>query len=189
MWVLAVASLVGIVALISNITTIAQLSGEADTLLTVRFTLSKIVNSGTVWGGLLIIGGWLVRRPVQAALAGVVAGGSALVVHYGLGRVVGAYQPDIWESNWIWFVAALIFGGPLGLIGATARRADLWALPARLVVPVAAVVEPFALGMFTPADLLPAPDRVSSAICGAVLIIAGIVGAAVVLVRWRRTRA
>lgn len=101
--VIAVASLVGLIALASNITTTAQLSGEADTILTLRFTVSKLVNSGTVWGGLLILAGWLVRRPLPAALAGVVAGAVALVVHYGVGQLFAVYQGDIWRSNWYWF--------------------------------------------------------------------------------------
>ncbi|NLJ55268.1 MAG: hypothetical protein GX344_14235, partial [Intrasporangiaceae bacterium] len=53
-WVraLAVAAAIGIIALVSNITSVAQLSGEADTWLTIRFTMSRLVNSGTVWAGL-----------------------------------------------------------------------------------------------------------------------------------------
>lgn len=89
--VIVAASLVGIIALLSNITTTDQLSGDADTLLTLRFTVSKLVNSGTVWGGLLTLAGWFVRRPLHAALAGVVAGEVALVVHYGLGHLFAVY--------------------------------------------------------------------------------------------------
>lgn len=179
------ASLVGIVALASNITTAAQLSGEADTLLTLRFTASKLVNSGTVWGGLLILAGWFVRRPLPAALAGVVAGEVALVVHYGLGHLLRVYQADIWGSNWYWFIAALTVGIPLGLIGAAARRADLWGLIAQLVVPVAAVVEPFTLGMLPPHEIMPPPARSSSIASGIILIALGLLGIGLVSVRWR----
>lgn len=186
--VVVVASLVGVVALISNITSTAQLSGEADTLLTIRFTVSKVVNSGTVWAGLLIVAGWLVRRPLPAALAGVAAGEVALVIHYGLGQVFGIYDADIWASNSYWFVAALLLGAPLGLIGALARRADILGLLARLVIPAGALIEPFYLGMLRPIPDLPAPDRISSIVCGVILIVGGVVGAAVVIQRWRGAR-
>lgn len=179
--VFVAASLVGIIALVSNMTTTAQLSGEADVILTLRFTVSKLVNSGTVWGGLLVLAGWFVRRPLHAALAGVIAGEVALVVHYGLGHLFAVYQSDIWRSNWHWFIAPLIFGIPLGLIGAAARREDLWGLLAQLVVPVAAIVEPVTLGMLSPPEILPRPARISSIACGVILIALGLLGAVLVV--------
>lgn len=180
--VLLVASLVGIVALVSNITSEAQMMGRADTFLAFRFTISKLVNSGTVWGGLLVLAGWIVRRPWQAPLAGIVAGEVALVVHYGLGQLFGIYPADIWGSNWYWFLAPVIFGPFLGLIGAAARRRDLLGLAARLVVPAAAVVEPFYLGMLRSVGGNP-PDRISSTLCGIILIAAGLAGAGLIIAR------
>ena len=193
--VLLTAFLVGIVALIADRTSLAQISGQADTLLTVRFTVSKLVNSGTIWGGLLILAGWLVRRPLLAPFAAIIAGEVALVVHYGLWDLLRATTPDIvfsrsdiWVANWYWFLAPLIFGPPLGLIGALARRPDRWGLLARLVVPVAAVVEPFLLGMFSPLAVLPAPDKISSIVCGVLLVTGGVVGATVTFLRWHRRK-
>lgn len=183
--ILVVASLVGIIALVSNVTTTAQLAGEADGVLTLRFTVSKLVNSGTVWGGLLILAGWLVRRPRHAALAGVIAGEVALMVHYGLGHAFAIHQGDIWRSNWYWFIAPLILGIPLGLIGAMARREDLRGLAAQLVVPVAAIIEPLSLGMLSPPEILPPPARISSIACGVILIALGLLGAVIVGVRRR----
>lgn len=116
---------------------------EADTLLAVRSTVSKLVNSGAVWGGLPILSGWLVRRRVQAAAAGIVACLVALVVHYGVGRLLGLFDPTVWTENRFWVVLAVVVGGPLALIGSAARRVDRWGLLARLVVPVGAVLEPF----------------------------------------------
>ena len=126
MLVLTAALVLAVVSLASNVTTTSQLAGDADALLAVRWTLSKLVNSGTVWAGLGILSGWLIGRPVRGALAGVVASLLALVAHYGLGRVTGVFGPDIWASNASWFVAAAVLGGPLGMVGAMARRADLW---------------------------------------------------------------
>lgn len=195
--VLVVASLVGVVSFLANITTVAQLSGDADVLEMVRMTLSRIVNSGTVWAGLLVLAGWFVRRPMHAALAGPVAGELALVVHYGIGRLVevygsgswaGGFDPEVWAANRIWFIAALALGVPLGLLGAGARRRGRWGLVARLVVPVAAVSEPLVLGMFAAPSLLPAPVRVSGIATGVVLTLAGVIGAAWVLAAERRSR-
>ncbi len=169
-------------SLASNITTVSQLSGEAETLLAVRFTISKVVNAGTVWAGLLgVLPGWLVRRPVQAFAAGVVTCLLALVVHYGAGRMLGMFDANVWSENWLAFVAAVVLGGPLGLVGAVARRADLWGLAARLLVPVGAMLEPFAIGMFARPVIMPWPDRVSSVVTGVILLVGGALGIAAVL--------
>jgi hypothetical protein len=190
-WLLALAAAVtlALVSLASNVTTVSQLSGEANALLAVRSTLSKLVNAGTVWAGLPVLSGWLVRRPLHAAASGTTAGVLALVVHYGVGQLLGMFDSAVWTANAFWFAAAVAVGGLLGLVGAAARRADLWGLLGRLTVPVGAVLEPFALGMFTTPAILPWPDRVSSAVSGVVLLTAGILGGAAVLVFRPQSRA
>lgn len=164
----------------------SQLSGEAQAALAVRSTISKVVNSGAIWGGLPILAGWLVRRPRQAVAAGIVACLVALFVHYGLGRLLGIFDSSVWTENQFWFGLAVVVGGPLGLIGAVARRSDQWGLVARLVVPVAAVLEPFYLGMLSPPAFMPWPGRVSSVMSAVVLIAAGTAGAASTIVRHRK---
>lgn len=188
-WLMFAASVtLALVSVTSNITTMAQLSAQADTLLAVRSTVSKLVNAGTVWAGLPVLAGWLIGRRVQAAAAGVAACLIALVVHYSVGQVLGQFDSAAWAENWFWVVLAVVVGGPLGLIGAAARRIDRWGLLARLVVPVGAVLEPFSVGMFTMPSILPWPTRVSSMVSGGVLLIAGTAtGAAVLLRRGRRT--
>lgn len=176
LWVIAAATGLALVSLISNLTSEAQLSGQADILQATRLTVSKLVNSGTAWAGLGIVAGWLVRRVPQAVLAGLVAGTLALLIHYGLGRLLGVFPPEVWASNSSWFLAAAITGGPLGLIGAAARRRGLLGVLARLVVPVAALAEPVVVGMFTQPEILPWPDRASSAIAGGALVAVGLVG-------------
>lgn len=182
-WPLALAAAVGlaVMSLASNITTVSQLSGEADTLLTVRFTISKLVNAGPVWAGLGVLSGWLVRRPVQAMAAGIVACVLALGAHYGLGTILGMFDAEAWSENSYWFVAAVVLGGPLGLVGTIARRADSWGLAARLLVPVAVAIEPFATGMFNSPAILPRPDRVSSLASGMILLVGGTMGVVAVL--------
>jgi hypothetical protein len=82
-----------LVSLASNITTVSQLSGEADTLLVVRFMVSKLANAnaGSVWAGSGVWSGSLVRRPVQAVATGIVAYVLALAAHYGLGTILGMF--------------------------------------------------------------------------------------------------
>jgi hypothetical protein len=187
-WLLALVAAVALalVSLASNVTTISQMSGEANMLLAVRFTISKLVNAGAVWAGLPILSGWLVRRPLQAAAAGTMAGLVALVVHYGVGQFFGMFDSDVWTANAFWFMAAVVVGGPLGLIGAAARRANLCGVLGRLTVPVGAVLEPFVLGMFTTPAVLPWPDRVSSIVGGVVLLTAGILGGTAVIVHHKQ---
>ena len=186
-WLVLTASVaLALVSVASNVTSVAQLSGEADTLLAVRSTVSKLVNSGAVWGGLPVLSGWLVRRRRHAAAAGTVACLLALVMHYGVGLLLGLFDSGVWAQNWFWVVLAVVVGGPLGLVGAAARRADRWGLLARLAVPVGAVLEPFSVGMFTMPAIVPGPGRVSSVISGVVLLVAGTAAGAAVLVRQRR---
>lgn len=184
--VLAASVVVALVSLASNVTTLNQLSGEADTALALRTTLSKVVSSGAVWGGLPILAGWLVRRPRQAVGAGIAACLAALFVHYGVGRLLGLFDQTVWTENQFWFGLAVLVGGPLGLIGAVARRNDLWGLSARLVLPMAAIIEPFYLGMFSPPAMLPWPSRVSSVVGATMLVAAGTAGAAAMLIRNRK---
>jgi hypothetical protein len=184
--VLVAANVLALVALASNATTMSQIEAEANTLLAVRRTISQLVNAGTVWAGLAVVSGWLVRRPVQAFAAGVAALLVALVVHYGVGLILGMFDPNVWTENRYYFTAAVVLGGPLGLVGAIARRPDLWGVVARLVVPAAAVLEPFVLGMFTSPAIMPWPQRVASVISGLVLLTAGTAGCIRVLVAARK---
>lgn len=188
--VIAAASVLALVSLASNVTTLSQLEGKANTLLAGRLTLSQLVNAGTVWAGLAVVSGWLVRRPVPAVAAGVVALLTACVVHYGVGIAFGMFDPDVWTANLHWLLATMVVGGPLGLVGAIARRLDLWGLAACLVVPAGAVLEPFVLGRFTTPAILPWPNRVADFISGSVLLMAGVAGCVWVLAGgWRRRQA
>ncbi|GAA1388889.1 DUF6518 family protein [Catellatospora chokoriensis] len=184
--VVVAASVLALVSLASNVTTLSQLEGKADTLLAGRLTLSQLVNAGTVWAGLAVASGWLVRRPAPAAAAGVVALLTACVVHYGVGMAFGMFDLNVWTANLHWLLAAMVVGGPLGLVGAIARRSDPWGVAARLVVPVGAVLEPFIVGRFTTPAILPWPNRVADLITGLALLTAGVAGCFGVLAAGRR---
>ncbi|WP_127498985.1 hypothetical protein [Actinoplanes solisilvae] len=186
--VIAAASVLALVSLASNVTTLSQLEGKANTLLAGRLTLSQLVNAGAVWAGLAVVSGWLVRRPVPAVAAGVVALLTACVVHYGVGIAFGMFDPDVWAANEHWFLAAMVVGGPLGLMGGIARRLDLRGMAARLVVPAGAVLEPLVLGRFTTPAILPWPNRVADFVSGSVLLTAGVAGCVQVIAGERRRR-
>ncbi|GAA3606977.1 hypothetical protein GCM10022199_08440 [Marihabitans asiaticum] len=182
----AVVLALAVVSLLTNATTAEQLSGRADGVLTLRWTLSRIVNAGTVWAGLAVLAGWLVARPLGALVAGPISGVASLAAHYGIGQLTGLMPAGSASDNLSWFVAALLTGPPLGLVGWLARRDDLLGLLARLVVPLGAVLEPILLGWFAPHALATQPDRISGWVAGGVLVLAGLVGGAVVLRRRQR---
>lgn len=186
--VVAAALAVSLVSWATNITTEAQLSGQADGFLTVRRTFSKLANSGTIWAGLGMACGWFVRRPLPAAVAGILGSLLSLIAHYALGRISGMFTATIWGENLEWFVAAMILGGPLGLVGATARRVDVWGLAARLMVPLGAVLEPFVKGMFLH-PLMTAPHHTAALACGVILFLGGaMAGTRVVINAVQRSR-
>lgn len=190
-WVLVVAAalVLAFVSWLTNITTVAQFSGQADDFLAFRYTFTMLANSGTAWAGLAILCGWLVRRPLQAAIAGVLGSLLSLTAHYCLGRLSGMFDSTIWAENSFWFVTSAIVCGPLGLIGAVARRVGVWGLLARMVVPVGAVLEPLVLGMFFPPAMLNWPQRFSSVACGIILTgIGAVSGAAILTTALGRTR-
>ena len=174
--VIAAAVVLALASLASNVTTAGQLAGEADVLLAVRKTFSQLLNAGTLWAGLSVLSGWLVRRPARALVAGVVAPLTACVVHYGAGLALGVFEPSVWAENSSWFLAAVVLGGPLGLVGALARRPGARGVLARLVVPAGAVLEPLVMGLFSTPAALPWPQHVADLTSGTVLLAAGTAG-------------
>ncbi len=171
----------GLLSLLTNITTTAQLEGRDEMLNAVRKSATRVLNSGTVWAGLSVLAGWLVRRPLPAAAAGAGAGLLALLVHYGVGVGLGVLGTGAFSSNASWFVAAVVAGPPLGLVGAAARRTDLLGLLARLVVPVGALLEPWVVGWLTPGVAEVWSNRVSGYAAAATLLGGGILGLALAL--------
>ena len=185
--VVAVSCLLAWAALVSNIQPMAQLEGQANVAKAVRLVFSYLLSSGTAWAGLPVLAGWLVTDRWRSMLAGTFAAELSLVVHYETGMLIGVFDAGIWADNAYWFFFGLLCA-PLGMVGALARRADLWGLLARLVVPVGALLEPFHRGVFTAPAILPWPKRVAPAISGAVLVAAGVTGAVLVLLRWLSPR-
>jgi hypothetical protein len=175
------ACLLGVLSLLVNITTGSQLSGQDQEIFAIRRTGSLLLNSGTVWAGLSVLAGWLVRRPIPAALAGVGAGMGALVVHYALGETTGVMPAGSFGSNVVWFTIAGVTGAPLGLVGALSTRAGRWGVTSRLLVPLGAVLEPWVVHWWQPDALTTPAQRVSDLAAATILTVAGLAAAAWVI--------
>lgn len=82
--------ILGVISFVSNLTSIGQLSGQADVLVAARFSFSRIVNAGVVWAALSVASGYAARTAWSAVWWGTVTPLLALLVHYGAGEVTGA---------------------------------------------------------------------------------------------------
>jgi hypothetical protein len=106
---------------------------------------SMVLNSGSAWAALAVVGGWLIGRPLAGAVAGTVALVAAVVGYYAFGVLAGD-RTDVGLAGVsgavrMWALLAVVVGPVLGLDGALVRRPGLIGLVAVLVVPVGVVVE------------------------------------------------
>jgi hypothetical protein len=106
---------------------------------------SMVLNSGSAWAALAVVGGWLIGRPLAGAVAGTVALVAAVVGYYAFGVLAGD-RTDVGFAGVsgavrMWALLAVVVGPVLGLAGALVRRPGLIGLVAALVVPVGVVVE------------------------------------------------
>ncbi|GAA0987108.1 hypothetical protein GCM10009555_065800 [Acrocarpospora macrocephala] len=112
--------------------------------------VSLLLDSGWAWAGLAVAVGWLVTRGVEsrrAALAqGAAAGALALLAATAAYSVVdtlrsGGDFPWYASEPLVWWIASVIFGAPLGAVGACVKRPGTIGLLARLTVPVGAALQ------------------------------------------------
>jgi hypothetical protein len=106
---------------------------------------SMVLNSGSVWAALAVVGGWLIGRPLAGAVAGTVALVAAVVGYFAFGVLAGD-RTDVGFAGVsgavrMWALLAVVVGPVLGLAGALVHRPGLVGLVAVLVVPVGVVVE------------------------------------------------
>ncbi|MDO4917802.1 MAG: hypothetical protein Q3974_09345 [Rothia sp. (in: high G+C Gram-positive bacteria)] len=182
---IALALCIAVASLLSNITTDAQLSGQAEVITYVRKVVSKFLNSGTLWAALGFYAGWLwsgsrmrpapLWVPVAAAVA---ASLGALAGHYALGNLLGIMEASIWIENYHWFIAAVIISGPLGWLGARSAQDDRTGKLLRYLVPLGAVAEPLVTGMlWYPSGVsFPVSEVASSYTVGLLLMLLGALG-------------
>ncbi|RVX41053.1 hypothetical protein EDD27_3510 [Nonomuraea polychroma] len=112
--------------------------------------MSVLLDSGWAWAGLAVAVGWLVTRaressPAALALGGATAGALVLLaatVAYSIVDTIRSGGLLPWyEFEWPWLFASVVFGAPLGAVGACVKRSGAIGLLARLTVPVGAAVQ------------------------------------------------
>lgn len=113
--------------------------------------ISVLLDSGWAWAGSAVAIGWLVTRAEEhrprALARGAAAGAVALLAAtaaYGLADTVRSGGPlSSWymSESLVWWVASVVFGAPLGAVGACVKRPGVIGLLARLTVPVGAAVQ------------------------------------------------
>lgn len=112
--------------------------------------MSILLDSGWAWAGSAVFVGWLVTRAGKSfpgALArGAVAGPLALLAAtfaYGVVETIRDNGPVSWygSQSHVWWVTSVIFGAPLGAVGACVQRSGVLGLLARSAVPVGAAVQ------------------------------------------------
>ncbi|MER5627488.1 hypothetical protein ABT061_41340 [Streptosporangium sp. NPDC002544] len=113
--------------------------------------MSVLLDSGWAWAGLAVAMGGLVTRAREirpAALArGAAAGALALLAATAAYSVMETMRNGEPLSSWyeteplVWWVTSVLFGAPLGAVGAFVKRPGVIGLLARLTVPAGAAVQ------------------------------------------------
>ncbi|MGO4599181.1 hypothetical protein [Terrabacter sp. 2RAF25] len=173
-----------LLSLLFNITLPAELEGNLQAWSFVRKSIGNVLNSGTAWAAVAFYAGWKMAKPWTAFLVGIGAAVATLLIHYVVGSALHIYEAGEVGMNGIWFQAAVVLCGPMGLVGWLAARRGWLSLLARLVVPLGAIMEPFVLRKF---DNYP-PNRpwavqYSDMTSGVILIVLGVLAAGYVLRR------
>src|SRR5690606_27075548 len=101
---------------------------------------SQLLDAGWAWAALAVAAGWLARTPLRGAIAGPLALIAATAAYFVMDSVLRG-DPLLQFEVLVWWVASLIFGAPLGVIGAGIRRPGAIGLLAALTVPIGATVQ------------------------------------------------
>ncbi len=103
---------------------------------------SLVVTAGWAWAGVAVVAGWLVGSSTRGAASGVLALLAMTTAYYGMDSIFRREPFALyWYEMRVWWVASLVFGSVLGVIGACIRRPGVIGLLAALTVPVGAAVE------------------------------------------------
>ncbi|MFI7704176.1 hypothetical protein [Nonomuraea sp. NPDC049480] len=109
-----------------------------------------LLDSGWAWAGFAVAVGWLITRAEErrsTALAqGAAAGALALLAATAAYSIVdtirsGGLYPWYESEPIFWWITSVIFGGPLGAVGACVKRPGVIGLLAKLMAPVGAAVQ------------------------------------------------
>ncbi|MBP3089142.1 hypothetical protein EML15_08295 [Corynebacterium sp. sy017] len=145
-----------------------------------HFFFSRIFNAGVLWAALSFYVGWLFKNGRltnwYAPVIAILAMECTLIVHYGLGVLIGFMDNTIWSGNEQWFIAAVVLCGPIGWLGAIASRHDFFGYSARFTLPLIALVESmYKIYLELPCTMSCLdPDHISICIVSALLFVVGI---------------
>ena len=103
-----------ILSLVSNIYFPQEMEGQWQLYSCIRKIFSKLFNAGVVWAALPFLAGWRSQSLVKAAISGAAIAELTLLLHYGVGYLIGVYDSSIFMANSFWFIAALVLCAPLG---------------------------------------------------------------------------
>lgn len=150
--------------------------------------VSVLLDSGWAWAGLAVATGWLVagRNKPAALVLGALAGALALLAATAAYSVVDTLRGGGPLSSWyasesiVWWITSIVFGAPLGAVGACVNRPGVIGLLARLTVPVGAAVQ---MILFAPGR-----NEVIATIGKTVVWSAAAAAIAFVIVRWAAQR-
>lgn len=112
--------------------------------------VSMFLDAGWAWAATAVLAGWLAGRGTRmwrAAAAGFLALAFATVIDYGLSAFLsGSSAGGLAE---FWLIASVLFGPPLGLVGALIHRRGVAGTLAALAVPAGAAL---AMVLFPPME-------------------------------------
>ena len=166
-----------ILSLVTNIYFPQKMEGQWQLYSCIRKIFSKLFSSGIVWAALPFLAGWRSQSLVKAAISGAAIAELTLLLHYGIGYLIGVYGSTIFMANSFWFIAALVLCALLGVCGWIAA---LPKKPSRIfwfILPIGAILEPIVTRKLIPYSIVrPWPEVYSDYISGVVLLFVGVVG-------------
>ena len=124
---------------------------------------SKLLDAGWAWAGLAVAMGWMAGAGARGAVAGVLALLAATTAYFGMDSLLLEGSPegtfaDYWYEMRFWWLASVVLGPALGVVGASIGRPGVIGLLAGLTVPVGATVQMIWLTGSPPLEVDPAMD-------------------------------
>lgn len=103
---------------------------------------SLLLDIGWAWAGVAVAVGWLAGTRLRGSIAGVLALLAATTAYYCVDGLL-LREPLAWHGPEIvlWWLASVVFGSALGVVGASIRQPGVVGLLAALTVPAGAIVQ------------------------------------------------
>ena len=175
--VILLSLVLAVLSLVSNIYFPQEMEGQWQLYSCIRKIFSKLFNAGIVWAALPFLAGWRSQSLVKAAISGAAIAELTLLLHYGIGYLIGVYGSTIFMANSFWFIAALVLCAPLGMCGWIAALPKKSSRIFWFILPIGAILEPIVTRKLIPYSIVrPWPEVYSDYISGVVLLLVGVVG-------------